>query len=729
MGDSELERINREAGASAVEIQNRMIANRLGLLSSMLTGDEMKVRVAPLHDNRIGYIDRTNITINSTRLAGKDINTKFMLAKGLVIHECCHKLFDYSIPMIHYKKAEGLTEGEIDGLVSILKTQRYFYAHNILEDQRIETLLTNLYPNSAPYLRIPIYDIFLNNIKNEYTPEKIMSAKVNALIMLWGRKYVPLNIREGLKNEVMKNPNVEHKDAILKILDLVNDYIQLNSRDVKKQVELAMKFHELTNEMNGIKLVKTENVEDSNFKHRETKQEKKLRDDAEEILKKQIEKENEEQEKKVEEQKEETNETNNREIENTDEEVEESEEEAEESDDEVEENDEKDVIIAAVVADSGLPAGSLTNSSEKDKESNTETNEDSEEQEEQEDNDIEEQEDSEEQDNEDESDEDEAEVEAPDNISFGKDKMGKDNTSTTNIGNEIGDAMVVDMEQVAAEVKMDVRRILETTPPPFTLSYLDIQMSRMLRKKLEQLTSGLQEETAYGQRSGRVHMKSAKTSEITHSTRIFKKKLPDESNKARMAVSILVDGSGSMGSVSANRSKMNVAVRTCFVIANELERMGNFVEVRGFGDNDVQIKAFGQKHADWGDSNWSRTGGANCDTHSSIIAARENLKEISTKEDFQTKVLMLFGDGAWADIKKVGDEITKCNKDGIITVFMKYDEGNRVGYKLQDWEMMNCKLGEYIPVRKINECLVKSVQRIISEAEKEVVKVIMQCRA
>jgi hypothetical protein len=555
-----------------------------------------------------------------------------------------------------------------------------------------------------------MYDLFLNSIKNEFVPEKIMKAKVNALIMLWGRKYVPLNIREGLKNEVMKSPEVEHKDIILKILDLVDNYILVDSKDVKKQTELAITFHELSNEMNGIKVIKSENVEDSSFRHRETKQEKKLRDDAEDLLKEQLKNEKEQQEK-------ETSETKDREIENTDDEVEENTKDSEE-------NDEKGSIVDDIVADSGLPAGSLTVDGEKNKESSDEADEDGEEQE-----------DSEESYDEDGEGgevggliEDNANSESPSEISVGKGEAPKDNTSTDDMGAVIGEAMVVEKEQIEREVKMDVRRILETTPPPFNLSYLDIQMAKMLRKKLEMLTAGLQEETAYGQRSGRVHLKSAKTAEITHSSRIFKKKLPDESNKARMAVSILVDGSGSMGSVTANKSKMNVAVRTCFVIANELERMGNFVEVRGFGDDDVQVKAFGQKHADWGDTNWSRTGAGNSDTHTSVIAARENLNEISRKEDFQTKVLMLFGDGAWADTNKVSKEIIKCNKDGIVTVFMKYDEGRNT-YKLQDWEMMSCRLGEFIPVKKIDECLVTAVQRIISEVEKEVVKVIMQCRA
>jgi cobalamin biosynthesis protein CobT len=719
MGDSELERLEREAGSATSEIQNRMIANRLGLLSSMLTGDDMRVKVSPLHDNRIGYIQRNNIIINATRLAGKDINTKFMVAKGLVIHECCHKLFDYSIPLINYKKAEGLTEDEVEDLVYKLKQGYIFYSHNVLEDQRIETLLTNLYPNSAPYLRIPIYEVFLSGIKKEFTAEKIMAAKTNALIMLWGRKYIPVEIREGLRYDVLKSPEVDHKDIILKILDLINVYIQLDSKNVKKQIELAEQFHELSNEMNGIKIIKTENIGDSIFKHRETKQEKKLRDDAEEILKKQVEKETKEQKK-------ETPVSNDREIEDNDDEVEEKSDEGAISPIPGKIINDIDTIIEKIKREAGLPAVGSINNGENKEEPSKEDNEDSEEVEEQEDNEDDYNEDDEGLDN----DEDSEESGPTDMISVGRDPTGrlKDNTSTKDIGSAIGDAMVEDIEQVESEVKMDVRRILETTPPPFTLSYLDIQMSKMLRKKLEQLTSGLQEETSYGQRSGRVHMKAAKTADITHSTRIFKRRLPDESNKAKMAVSILVDGSGSMGSVSANKSKMNAAVRTCFIISNELERMGNYVEARGFGDNDVLVKAFGQKHADWGDENWGKTGYGNGDTHSSIIAARENLIEISTKNDFKTKVLMLFGDGAWADNSEVEKEIMECNKKGIITVFMKYDDANRMTYKLQKWEQKGCKLGEYIPVRKINECLVKSVQRIISEVEKEVVKVIMQCR-
>lgn len=101
----------------------------------VLTGDPVIVNVVP-DGPAPAWSDGAAIYINLSEINAIDLETLTQV-NGLNYHELAHHLYTP-------RKGTELVKWIIDN--------NYFQAFNILEDQRIETLLTGRYPSIAPYL-------------------------------------------------------------------------------------------------------------------------------------------------------------------------------------------------------------------------------------------------------------------------------------------------------------------------------------------------------------------------------------------------------------------------------------------------------------------------------------------------------------------------------------------------------------------------------------------------
>ena len=197
------------------EIQERSI--RLNALcrvyeqaDRVLTGDPVIVNVMP-DGPAPAWSDGAAIYINLSQIEDIDLETLTQV-NGLNYHELAHHL---------YTPRKGTT------LVQWIIEKQYFQAFNILEDQRIETLLVGRYPSIAPYLTATVARWLgaSEDINGNY-------------VTIRGRRYLPVEIRQAFRDEFA------FPELIPTIIDIVDEYRLLAfPRDYERAKVLIERFY------------------------------------------------------------------------------------------------------------------------------------------------------------------------------------------------------------------------------------------------------------------------------------------------------------------------------------------------------------------------------------------------------------------------------------------------------------------------------------------------------
>lgn len=179
----------------------------------ILTGDPINVHVVE-DGPAVTWSDGENIYINQKHIGEISLE---MLTKvsGLNYHELAHHF---------YTPREGTT------LLKYVIEEGYYTSFNILEDQRIESLLCARYPSVSPYLQSAAL-IWLQT-----TPE----AAFTNYPLIAGRRHINVEIREAFRDLFYK------PELIPDIQRITNEYRCLAfPRDYKRAEKLIKEFHEL----------------------------------------------------------------------------------------------------------------------------------------------------------------------------------------------------------------------------------------------------------------------------------------------------------------------------------------------------------------------------------------------------------------------------------------------------------------------------------------------------
>lgn len=176
----------------------------------VLTGDPVIVNVVP-DGPAPAWSDGAAIYINLNQIEDMDLETLTQV-NGLNYHELAHHLYTP-------RKGTELVKWIIDN--------KYFQAFNILEDQRIETLLTGRYPSIAPYLTATVAR-WLGS-----------SEDINGnYVCIRGRRYLPVEIRQAFRDEFA------FPELIPTIIDIVDEYRLLAfPKDYERAKALIERFH------------------------------------------------------------------------------------------------------------------------------------------------------------------------------------------------------------------------------------------------------------------------------------------------------------------------------------------------------------------------------------------------------------------------------------------------------------------------------------------------------
>lgn len=178
----------------------------------VLTGDPLIVNVMP-DGPAPAWSDGAAIYINQKEITEMDIETLTQVT-GLNYHELAH----------HFYTPRKGTE-----LIKWVLDNNYMEATNILEDQRIETLLVARYPSVAPYL-INTCARWLGS-----SPDELEGVYP----LVRGRRYLPVEIREAYRDAFA------FPEVIPSIIDIVDQYRLLAfPKDYKKAQELIERFND-----------------------------------------------------------------------------------------------------------------------------------------------------------------------------------------------------------------------------------------------------------------------------------------------------------------------------------------------------------------------------------------------------------------------------------------------------------------------------------------------------
>lgn len=178
----------------------------------VLSGDPVIINV--VEDGPApAWSDGQSITFNASEIEDMDLETLTQV-NGLNYHELAHHL---------YTPRRGTT------FMKWVMENDYLESANMLEDQRIETLLVARYPSIAPYLTATIAR-WLSS-----TPDEA----IGNYMLVRGRRYLPIEIRQAFRDMFAK------PELVPVIADIVDQYRVLAfPRDYAKGQELIKRWND-----------------------------------------------------------------------------------------------------------------------------------------------------------------------------------------------------------------------------------------------------------------------------------------------------------------------------------------------------------------------------------------------------------------------------------------------------------------------------------------------------
>ena len=201
-------------------LEAQIRALRLGVISRIYQGADRILTGDPINVNVVdegpapSWSDGVSITLNAAMIDDMDLETIAQL-NGLNYHELAHHL---------YTPRRGTP------LVQWVIEENYFTSMNVLEDQRIDSLLCARYPSIMPFLQATVL---------RYLAETPRDA-ITAYAVVRGRRYLPVEIRQAFRDIFYK------PELIPDIIRIVDEYRLLAfPRDYERAKVLIKEFHEL----------------------------------------------------------------------------------------------------------------------------------------------------------------------------------------------------------------------------------------------------------------------------------------------------------------------------------------------------------------------------------------------------------------------------------------------------------------------------------------------------
>lgn len=168
------------------------------------------------------WSDGTNMFLNA-HIIDDPTDENLVALRGINYHELGH---------IIYTPRAG------SELVKTVIDEKLWSAMNTLEDNRVETYVTALYPATIPYLTTMFLRYVIDNMDSENP------TIGGAFVLSRGRKFLPLQLRQAIADSFITEHGVEHARAIAEIIDEYR--LLVLPRQADRALELIRQFAELT---------------------------------------------------------------------------------------------------------------------------------------------------------------------------------------------------------------------------------------------------------------------------------------------------------------------------------------------------------------------------------------------------------------------------------------------------------------------------------------------------
>lgn len=192
-------KMSKEAGWQA-------LAQHFAGVDTLLAGRKVKTNVVNMANPPAAAWTVDNlISFNLYKLPQLSTMDDFIVAQGANWHELGHVMFTPSFAAL--RNAYGTRNWDSCGLVDSLESGdlAYRYAWNILEDQRIETLITMYFKSSKQYLTMMMATLVFDD-----------SCKGREFLFSHGRRYLPIKMRRAFRRTYVNQSDVV---AIRRIID------------------------------------------------------------------------------------------------------------------------------------------------------------------------------------------------------------------------------------------------------------------------------------------------------------------------------------------------------------------------------------------------------------------------------------------------------------------------------------------------------------------------------
>lgn len=169
-------------------------------LDRTISGVDVVTHYEPNQSSITAYTDGINIHFGNRAIAPDVVNdAQALLAlDGLNYHELCHVMYT---PRTN----------DIPSWIRTNSARKS--AWGILEDQRIETIFTTLYPDNKPYLRMAVIRHILQVKEQNHT---------NVFLLLYGRKYLYRSMIKTAENSYFDPARIDEAK------DIIDSYIALD---------------------------------------------------------------------------------------------------------------------------------------------------------------------------------------------------------------------------------------------------------------------------------------------------------------------------------------------------------------------------------------------------------------------------------------------------------------------------------------------------------------------
>lgn len=220
--------VDDRAEALMVDERMKALGSVYQLADSVLSGEKVTVNVGRAAHSRIpAWTTGSEIFINTSAIGAEDFDS-IVRMHGLNFHELSHVLYT---PRAGTKLAQYCIE---NGLMS---------AFNLLEDQRIESMLTAKYPSTAPWLTAAVMRWVVED------PQ----ALSRGYLFVRGRRYLPGDLR-GLMRQMFERrdllPDVDRVIDSYRRLVFPTDYDAAKPL-IEKMQDILSQFGGVTRDPNG----------------------------------------------------------------------------------------------------------------------------------------------------------------------------------------------------------------------------------------------------------------------------------------------------------------------------------------------------------------------------------------------------------------------------------------------------------------------------------------------